>query len=301
MSPTLIFIGYILYLALLLMLGMAIGLVLFAKVERWNPGRVKRRFMRSLFYVVVLLLILVAVGVKNIAADTLHLNYVDFTPGIDAMEDGFTTTLQKTLESVYMTDLMTFSYIYLFVFILFFTPFLFIYENKVRAMKAYTLTLLIAYCVLIPLYLFFPVYVTSYSNLNPNYIGPGGTQPLLYTNPNHLRLVWGIDRLDDCFPSSHMAIAIAVLLSVWRYTNFRRYTYVCLISAMLIALSALYLGIHWLLDLIAGAVLSLLSFAFASMNRVRDWYESLNTRFHRRIKNPFGARKGYKVRRIPGG
>jgi undecaprenyl-diphosphatase len=59
------------------------------------------------------------------------------------------------------------------------------------------------------------------------------------------------------FPSAHAARAFAVALLVWLNTN-RRWGAVAVAVASLIALSRVYLGVHWPSDVVVGALLGLM-------------------------------------------
>lgn len=62
--------------------------------------------------------------------------------------------------------------------------------------------------------------------------------------------------LDNCFPSFHTGVAVLSLL-IARHHGYRRLTSVLAVVAPLIMFSTLYLGVHWLPDMAAGALFAL--------------------------------------------
>ena len=67
----------------------------------------------------------------------------------------------------------------------------------------------------------------------------------------------------DCFPSGHTWLAITSLLVVWRWH--RRWFWILLVPASLLIASTVLLRYHWVVDVIAGAMLA---WPFA---RLCDW------------------------------
>ena len=63
--------------------------------------------------------------------------------------------------------------------------------------------------------------------------------------------------LDNCFPSLHAALSIMAMLVV-SGTEFKRYKkFVAGVTAAIL-FTTLYLGIHWVIDLIAGLILAVI-------------------------------------------
>jgi len=70
-----------------------------------------------------------------------------------------------------------------------------------------------------------------------------------------------IDGLDNCFPSFHVSLTV-VIVAVAFCLRLRFRTVVCALGSAVI-LSTFVLGIHWIGDMVAGAVLGCLSVALA--------------------------------------
>ena len=57
--------------------------------------------------------------------------------------------------------------------------------------------------------------------------------------------------MNNCFPSLHTSLSISVaLISI--HSGYRRLALVISTSAAIIVFSTIYLGIHWLVDVVAG-------------------------------------------------
>lgn len=92
-----------------------------------------------------------------------------------------------------------------------------------------------------PVFFFLPVGVTGYTI--------PGVEPLLYEGTGPLEVfMLNVDTLQKALPSLHAGLAVTASL----YAP-RGYEHVSWTVTGLILLSTLYLGIHWLVDLAAGA------------------------------------------------
>jgi len=71
-----------------------------------------------------------------------------------------------------------------------------------------------------------------------------------------------VDPLDNCFPSLHAALIASALLIV-HTTNLKRYEAFLAFAFSAIAFATLYLGVHWITDIVAGILLSVVTFRIA--------------------------------------
>lgn len=178
---------------------------------------------------------------------------VDYTPLISSFYGSIPGIVQHSLLNPAMTAFMEIIYVHGFTFIIYFTPYLLIVNSDDRYFKEYTGIIFLNYLVLIPFYIYFPVHPPAY------YLTT--VSPLLYNDHYMGRLVTGIDPLDNCFPSGHISLILSTLLFMWKAKKeererYEKYAYFLLISFLLIALSILYLGIHWPADILAGIALA---------------------------------------------
>lgn len=107
---------------------------------------------------------------------------------------------------------------------------------------AYALTTLAA----LPFFILFPVRVTGHTIL--------GVEPLLYDlHPLISDGFTQFDSLVKAFPSLHAGLSLLATFYAWKTT--RTYAILITISTVLIIFSIFYLGVHWITDAIAGALL----------------------------------------------
>ncbi len=75
-------------------------------------------------------------------------------------------------------------------------------------------------------------------------------------------VVEGLERIikapvDSSFPSGHTSAAVAATYIITRMVKYKRYAIPAIIMATLIALSRLYVGVHYPTDVLGGAILGL--------------------------------------------
>lgn len=275
---------YIALFTTFVLLGFWAGLLLFPEERLHQLKMLKKLFIglrKEYLCIGVLISIFILVKVKNIVMADDPYRYGDYTYWIYSIEGNAVLYVQSGLESTALTYALTAIYFYLFAYILLFTPFFFAFMNNRKLMRRYTGAMVIAYMIIIPFYFLFSVNVTS-----DVATGVPGMKQLLYSNTNHLRFVVLVDNLDDAFPSGHVAVAVLSYLISRDFPRLERYGYFLLVSIPLIIVSVVYLGVHWLLDIIAGALVGYFSF-----------YIVRNTKFGTHFDNILSRIEGY-FRRI---
>ncbi|NIA12092.1 MAG: phosphatase PAP2 family protein [Nitrospiraceae bacterium] len=151
---------------------------------------------------------------------------------------------------------MAFVYLVLFSSVIAFTFVVLAYTEQMTALKKFTLVFILDYLIAFPFYLLFPVSVTGYTLPD--------VQPLLYKlNPVIYAGITTVDPLDNCFPSLHTALVFSALLIICT-TNLRRYKIFLTFVVPAVIYATLYLGIHWITDIIAGVILSLFTLHIAN-------------------------------------
>lgn len=192
-------------------------------------------------------------SIANILGININADYT----GYILMIEGDLVSHFQYFTSPMLTYLNGFIYLMLFSFLMIFTFVILIYTHNLKALEEFTTAFIIIYLAAFPFYIFVPVTVTGYTL--PNVL------PLLYElSPIIDQGVRVVDPfLDNDFPSLHAALSIMTLIVVAFRTDLNRYKLFTLVSTVAILFSTVYLGIHWITDLVAGAVLGLLSYYIA--------------------------------------
>ena len=196
-----------------------------------------------------------------------------YTHWVHGLEGDFTLWAQEAFRSDLLTDILSFHYLFVYLFIIWFSPMYFILvRDHVMADKA-ALNYLVIYLLAVPLYLFFNVEVTS------SYIP--GMDALLYHDNWFIEFVTNNDPMDNGVPSLHFGLPIGLLIlnrlhvrdlgitiKEWRHREFDLFIQLNLVIYLF---SIQYLGIHWILDIIPGVILAAICamFVHAWQPRIR--------------------------------
>jgi membrane-associated phospholipid phosphatase len=141
-------------------------------------------------------------------------------------------------------------YIIVYPFSVWFSLLYFVLDEQKKALKSLSYALVITYIIALPFYLFFPVTnVYTFYNLN---------SPLEIVIPNIEQFFYKTTTCNNCLPSLHtaMTIFIAYCGSLTNNKKFAYFTYFMMVSVII---SVFYLSIHWITDVIAGAVTALVT------------------------------------------
>lgn len=139
-------------------------------------------------------------------------------------------------------------YIIVYPFTLWFSPLYFTIANKKKALKSLAYGLLIIYLIALPFYLFLPI-TNVYTFYNAN-------SALDTVIPNVENFFYATTTTNNCLPSLHtaMTILVAYCLSLTDNKKLKMFGYFVMITVII---SVIYLSIHWLTDVFAGALLAL--------------------------------------------
>ena len=187
---------------------------------------------------------------------------VIYTNWIFSISGNAIRILQDRLDYQILVDFSIVVYVWVFTFILYFTPILLLCLDDRVTIRRYSVAMLLNYAVLIPFYIFFPVTVTGF-------YADSGLTPLLYINTNWGRVVTSVDPLNNDFPSGHVSIVLTTMLVLGSAGWGRRgYVYFLAASVVGIVFAVLYLGVHWLADVFGGFVLAVGATMLASNEKV---------------------------------
>ncbi len=239
------------------------ALMLFAR-RRWGGGFVanlQRMFMDYHWHLILFMAIIVEKNWIDSLNDPIRGVFGDNTWLIHSLEGDFTYWVQKTFYHEGLTAFLVVHYLWVYVFMNYFSVILFAYRDDQELAAMASLNYSVIYILAIPFYIFFNVQITS------DYIP--GMQALLYnSSPSFFDFFVTVDPLDNAFPSLHTAIPFGLILTVWwsmkrrGYTiwnwEFRSYLWFLIINFVLFLFSILYLGIHWFWDIPAGMLIGLM-------------------------------------------
>jgi len=258
--------------------GVAGGLLLFVGWKRLSRETIIASARRNIAYVIVLVLLPLVTLVENIlrnpdetTKEVVYTNWI-FTFSGDAIR-----VLQDRLDYQLLADLSIVIYVWVFSFVVYFTPVLLISLNESPIIRRYSVAMIINYVVLIPFYLFFPVTVTGF-------YADSGVTPLLYINTNWGRMVTSVDPLNNDFPSGHVSMVLTTLL-VLVSCGWRRGAFIYFLCAAVagVTFSVLYLGVHWPADVFAGIALAIFATVLSKNERLQGAVDRLMRRASSRI------------------
>ena len=210
-----------------------------------------------------------------------------YTHWIHSIEGDWTLWVQETFSNVLLTDLLSAHYLFMYLFMIWFSPMYYILSrDEVMADKA-ALNYFVIYLLAVPMYLFFNVEVTS------SFI-PGMEAPL-YHDEFTLAFFTTHDPMDNAVPSLHIGLPISLLIlnrlhcrdlgieiKDWRHREFDIFV---MANVAIYFFSIQYLGIHWVVDIIPGIMLAVVCAAFCHTiqpiirkTSLADWRDLLPNR-----------------------
>ena len=211
---------------------------------------------------------------------------LDMTPWIYAVEGDLVLHFQQFFEAEWLTTLLTHFYVAGFMFICYVSVFYFAYFDDRWISDRVTLTIAWVYIFAIPFYLFFNVRVTG------DYIPEMDT--LAYSlNPEIADWFRRIDPFTNCMPSLHIGVPFSVWLCLKRFDEDDRwslYRKIVLAYTIMTCFTIIYLGIHWILDIIGGMLVASAAVSMAEKTSPTWWKifdeRTINSRLVTVLTNP---------------
>ena len=188
-----------------------------------------------------------------------------FTHVIHGIEGEVTLWAQQTFENSLLTEALSFHYLFVYLFLIWFSPMYYILcKDEVMADKA-VLNYFVIYVLAVPFYLFFNVEVTS--SFIPE------MKALMYHDEWRLFFFTEVDPFDNGVPSLHVGIPIGLLIinrlhvrdlgisiGEWRHREFDLFVAA---NVPIYLFSIQYLGIHWISDVVPGVFLAIICALFS--------------------------------------
>lgn len=231
-------------------MSVAIGGALFVPWQRrhWNLATWTQALLRDGWVLAGLVLMLVPPVIQS-QLDPFITRFLglDFTAWAAALDGDLHARLQAALPQRWMHAVFTFAYVAGYPFLIIFTTMLGIWMGRGamarRALGAYAF----CYAAALPFYIFVPVQeVWAYD---------GRVQNIATSYQWVADHLYSFNELNNCFPSLHTAISVAMAGVAWRGPS-RGYRHASWVLAAMIVFSTVYLGIHWIVDVVAGLALA---------------------------------------------
>jgi membrane-associated phospholipid phosphatase len=183
----------------------------------------------------------------------------NITDEIFALEGAVVATLQSATP-LWLTYYFGYVYVYGYVFLLVFPLVAYLAADDPTPLRTTAIAYALNYVGGLACYVVFIAY-------GPRNFIPELVEPLLYTSwPESQLLTSRVNHNTNVFPSLHSSLSITVvgLAALWRdlYPN---WLYLAAPLGTAVSVSTMYLGIHWAVDVVAGAALGVGSVAGARL------------------------------------
>lgn len=179
----------------------------------------------------------------------------DFTPWVYSVEGNSVYYIQHFFQNDVLTFVLTYFYIIVFTAMMIVSFIIYHAYQEDRSFYALFYGIMINYLIAIPFYLFFPVNEVWYYHTKVDFL-----IPQVYSNfEQEYRVLSG---LNNCFPSLHTSLSVTMAVIALKSRVPRIGTLLSCCAGVII-FSIFYLGIHWVLDMMAGVGLGLMAAAFA--------------------------------------
>ena len=240
--------------------GLTAGCVNRAKVTRilTNRSAFSTRVSEIIPYLgAITAVLLINKGLQDAAAGFARTYGFDATALFYAIEGDFVAWFQSLFPEVanlYFGTIYVFGYAILLSF-----PLLgYLFAESAEPYKVTVTSYAVNYAVAIPLY----AGVLAYG---PRVYSAEVSHGLLELFPEITGLLALANSAENVFPSLHTSMALTVLLiAVQTHSEFPRWTPIAAFLSLNIVVSTMALGIHWLVDVVAGVLLAWISVTVAN-------------------------------------
>lgn len=168
------------------------------------------------------------------------------------LEGDFVAWIQATYVTPELTMYFSWIYVYGYVFLLAFPFLAYLALPRTTTVRR----LLVAYALNYAIGLVLYTVVLAHG---PRNIMPDAVTSLLFThNPNYNALTSEVNEATNVFPSLHTSLSVTVgTFAVLTRREYPEWTPIALWLSTSVVIATMYLGIHWLTDVIGGIALAL--------------------------------------------
>lgn len=218
--------------------------------ETWDGLRGRIWNARRAVALVCVVLLASAVG-RPALLDVSRLFGLQATAFIYALEGGFVAWIQATFASPALTAYFSRVYVYGYAFLLAFPPVAYLALPRTVALRRVLVAYALNYGIGLALY-------TAVFAHGPRNVMPDLVTPLLFTNhPDVMLLASEVNVNSNVFPSLHTSLAVTVgTFAVLTRDEYPLWTSVAVPLSLSVVVATMYLGIHWLTDVVAGFALA---------------------------------------------
>ncbi|WP_435094831.1 phosphatase PAP2 family protein [Halorubrum sp. N11] len=217
----------------------------------WNDLRERLWEIRKPLAALVAVLIASAIGRSSLQTVS-ELFGLQLTWAIYALEGNFVAWVQATFGSPALTVYFSSVYVYGYVFLLSFPFLAYLALPRTTTVKRLIVAYALNYAIGLVLY-------TIVFAHGPRNVMPDMVTPLLFThNPNFMSLTAEINEATNVFPSLHTSLSVTVgTFAVLTRREYPLWTPIAAWLATSVVIATMYIGIHWLTDVVGGIVLAL--------------------------------------------
>jgi membrane-associated phospholipid phosphatase len=187
---------------------------------------------------------------------------LNFTHLVSSVEGGIVQRIQSlSPKNPIALSYFSFMYFLMLMTLLFSSPILYLYMGREDLVRMISLGYLLTYLFAFPFYIFFPVdEVWTYSEHVP--LLSNAISPMLAESMR------GASAINNCFPSLHTSFSILLAFTA-SLSGIRGYTILVWVSASSIIFSTIYLGVHWVVDVVGGMMLAAIVISILLLDRRR--------------------------------
>jgi len=221
------------------------------------------RFWNYIPYLLLVALCLLVLTVETrfdivLTHDILNL---DFTPLIYSIEGDIVERFQLFFWNDYAKWYFILIYTYTWGFLFYFFVIYFtIWVNDSEMVKKFINLYAYMYLIALPFFLFFPVNEAWTTNVIYEPYNYGNIVGVLHNSlPGSEAYLYTICSINNCFPSLHTSFASGIffLLLINKFHLKKVIVPIVGVISISIVISTMYLGVHWLSDVVAGVIMAI--------------------------------------------